>query len=276
MVEAVAARQLPGCEEAIEKLDAEEVVRALEGLMKVEKVSRKKGGYELVYLYTPDEFTRKRLKVRLEVERGGGELVVRGRGAINLELVVRCEPGGGAAAAVTVHKGERYVSREALERIAEAVLDALAAHAPPAPAPTPAAPTPAPEVASPAAAEGLEERRPCEVRLFTAGLPVDEELSRRIPGELHMHANVAGTVVEEGRASVDDLDLSIYRDGFDVRIAMGDLLVETVRTGSSVGIHLRDTASGRELYGRDALREATERICRPGNRVYYIVIRVPL
>ena len=268
MVEAAAAARIPGCREAVEKLRVEDVVDALRRLMSVEKVAVKGSRVELTYLYTPDEFTRKRLRVKLEVERGEGRLVARGKGSLGLELVVECS-GDEAAVALTVYKGEKYIGKEMLEDVVKSIVERLKSLAPQPPAPPAPAPA-APAAATPAAERGGE--LPCTVRLITAGLPVDEALSRRIPGEIHDHANVAGRVVEEGEAPSDLLDLSMYRDGYDVRLAWGENMLESYRAGGRVGVYMRSPTG--ESYGEAAVAQASRELCRGRIRVFYMVIRV--
>ena len=265
-MEAVAAARIPGCREALGRLRDADVFEALRGLMDVEKVAEKKGGVEITYLYTPDEFTRKRLRVRFEVERGDEGLVVRGKGGLTLELTIRCNDDE-AAVAAAVYKGEKYVDRRRLEGVVSTLLEKMKRLAP--------RPREQPTLVRPSAARqarGGGGRRECIERLITAGLAVDEELSRRIPREIHAHANVAGRVVEEGEAPTDLLDLSMYRDGFDVRIAWSDRLLETYRGGGRVGVYLR--APGAERYGRDAVEEAADELCGGRIRVFYMVLRL--
>ncbi len=266
MVEAVVAARIPGCKKAVEKLRVEDIVDALRNLMGVEKIAVKDDKIELTYLYVPDEFTRKRLRVKLEVERSEGRLVVRGKGGLGLELVIECSDGDEAAAALTVYKGERYVEGRALKEVVGSIVEKLKGLAS---QPFPALHA-APEVAVLTAERSGE--KPCIARLITAGLRIDEELSRRIPREIHDHANVAGRVVEEGEAPSDLLDLSMYRDGYDIRLAWGENMLESYRAGGSVGVYLRSPTG--ELYGEAAVARVSGELCGSRIRLFYMVIKV--
>ncbi len=304
---ATARRTIPGCSQALEGLGLLELVERLK-ILQVDRVTERRGRVEVVYLYTPDEFTKKRLKVRYELHHAPGRLAVRGTGALDLELTVTCR-GDEAEASIEVKgKGERYIEQPSLEEALASLLDLIASRAPPPPAPTPMptpAPAPAPAPAAPAPAAATAEAPPaptpapapaptpaptppaeapveaatveldCVGKLVTAGLPVDEELSRQVRSVYHAQASLSGVLEEDGRALSTQLDLSTYRGNHVVRILAGRFYVEAVRLGDRVGVYARDEEAGVEAYGSEALSMVEERLCREPVRVTYMVIRLP-
>ncbi len=152
---------------------------------------------------------------------------------------------------------------------------------PPTAAPAPAAAAPAaPLAAAPAGqqvqAPGFEgmsmESYMCMVRLITAGFPVDDELSRRIPVE-YSHRIRTLPIVANGYDPVERIDLLRYDDAdYLIRLVSGDVVVDVVRMAGRVGVYYRD--GSREAYGVEAARLAAEQLCRPGRRIAYTVARL--
>ncbi|HIP65736.1 MAG TPA: hypothetical protein EYH08_04320 [Pyrodictium sp.] len=282
MVELVETKAVPACRETLKKITRDEIYELfLRQLMEVEKYTVKRDKLEVVYAYSPDEFTKKRIKLKLEYKEEENEIVVRGKGGINVELVVRCSREDEVVARLTVYgKAEKYVERKQVENFMKKLLELVESKAPvvvraeiPAER-LPAIPAPTPIEAAPVA---LEERKPdCVTRLFTAGLAVDEEISRNIPSNYHPAASTAGRLVEDGTASVDILDFSMYTTNHDIRIVCGDIFVESVRLGGEkVGVYYRNYATNEEAFGETAVEKARDRICREGVEVSYLVIELP-
>ncbi len=276
MVEVLEAGRVPGCREALRKLTLSDLARALQEVLKPEKLEEKKGELRLTYVWRPDEFTKKRLKAKARiVEEPGERLVYRVTGGLDMEIVARCIRDDEAVVAVAAHgKTEKMLEEKTLRWIARKLLERMASTAPPAaPAPPPpaAAPTPTP-VAAPAAPAAAQ--RDCIERLVTAGLPVDEELSRRIKEYIHAEASVSGRLVDEGTGPQEEIDLSKYSDGYDVRIIEGYNFVESVRWRGRVGVYYRNEAGRIEAFGEEAVRHARGTVCRRGVRVTYLVLRL--
>ncbi len=154
----------------------------------------------------------------------------------------------------------------------------------PTPAPVAAAqPATLPPTAAPAPAgqqqvqapgfEGMSmESYMCMVRLITAGFPVDDELSRRIPVE-YSHRIRTLPIVANGYDPVERIDLLRYDDAdYLIRLVSGDVVVDVVRMAGRVGVYYRDRS--REAYGVEAARLAAEQLCRPGRRIAYTVARL--
>ena len=119
--------------------------------------------------------------------------------------------------------------------------------------------------------EGLSVTE-CMAKLITAGLPVDEELSRKIPFEYAPKFSLS-PLVEMGEAQVSKLDLSKYRDGFMVRLSSGGARLDSLRLGGKVGVYLK--VNGAEHLGSEAVWRAVNVYCTdPGKKVFYIVVRV--
>ncbi len=127
MVEHVVVKPLQTCREAVEILDLVDVIRATEGLLQgVDSVSIGKDRATVVYIWRPDEFTKKRIKVKLKMRRRSGSVEIEARGGFDMDIVITCTETGEAAVVVTVHgKGEKYVSEEALRRVAESIYEVL-------------------------------------------------------------------------------------------------------------------------------------------------------
>jgi len=283
VVEFVETKAVPACQETLKKITRDEIYELfLQQFMEVEKYSVKKDKLEVVYVYSPDEFTRKRIKLKVEYKEGENEIVVRGKGSINVELVVRCSRDDEAVAGLTIYgKAEKYVERRQVENFIKKLLELIESKAPviaqaAIPAEKPAA-TPAPTTPIEAAPAVLEEQKPdCVTRLFTAGLVVDEDISRNIPSNYHLAASSAGRLIEDGTASVDVLDFSMYTTNHDIRITYGDIFVESVRLGGEkVGVYYRNYATNEEAFGKTAVEKAKDRICREGVEVSYLVIELP-
>ncbi len=121
--------------------------------------------------------------------------------------------------------------------------------------------------------EGMSvESYMCMVKLITAGFPVDDALSRRIPVE-YSHRIRTLPVVVNGYDPVERIDLLRYDDAdYLIRLVSGDVVVDVVRTAGRVGVYYRD--GSREAYGVEAARLAAEQLCRPGRRVAYTVARL--
>ncbi len=288
--EAVERRRVRDCSRVVATIAPMELVEKL-NILPVDHVTEKKGRIEIVYLYTPDEFTKKRLKVRIEASREEGRLALRGRGALNMDLLLECRDDELIATIAVVGKGERYVTaeklREAITSIVELIEERaprpVAPLAPPARVeearPAEARPTPVAVEARPVEAEASRaeaEAKPltCVDRLATAGLDVDEELSRMVRS-YHLQASLRGSLVEDGRSSSLRLDLSKYREGFNVRVVAPGFYLETVRVNGRVGVYVRDEEAGVEAYGSKALELVEDRLCSEDKTVTYMVIRLP-
>jgi len=278
VVELVEAKTIPACREALEKVTEDNIYELFRQFMKVEKYGVKKGRLEIVYVHRLNEFTKKRIKLKLECEKRENEIVVRGKGDINVELVVKCSREDEVAVGLTVYgKAEKYVERRQVEEFVKKLLELVESKAPKAvkAAPTPVE-TPPPTPTAPAIPATPEKRElDCVTRLFTAGLTVDENLSRNIPTNYHPTASTSGRLVEDGTRSVDILDLSMYKSNYDIRIVYGDVFVESVRVGGKVGIYYRNYATNEEAFGEAAIEKAKDRICREGVEVSYLVIELP-
>lgn len=282
MVEHVEAKTVPACREALEKITEDDIYELFKQFMKVEKYGVKKGRLEIVYVHRLNEFTKKRIKLKLKCERRRDEIIVQGEGNINVELIVKCSGENEVAVGLTVYgKAEKYVERKKVEEFVKRLLELVESKAPkavqvaPTPAETPATqPTPtAPVRAAPPTPEKRE--LDCVTRLLTAGLEVDESLSKSIPTDYHLSASTSGRLVEDGTASVDALDLSMYKSNHDIRIVCGDILVESVRVGGKVGVYYRNYATNDEAFGKAAIEKAKDRICKEGVEVSYLVIELP-
>jgi hypothetical protein len=132
----------------------------------------------------------------------------------------------------------------------------------------------------PAGVEALPEEKAaggvsvteCMARLITAGLPVDEELSRRIPFEYSPKLSLS-PLVEMGESTVGKLDLSKYTDGYMVRLTSGGARLDSLRLGGKIGVYLK--VDGSEHLGSEAVWRAVNVYCSdPGKKVFYIVVRV--
>ena len=167
---------------------------------------------------------------------------------------------------------------------------AVVAAAAPAPAPQPLQPAtpaaalqqplpPAPAAAAPQQPPGqavLDERLrrlQCAARIVTAGFPLDEELSRRIPSEYSPRFR-RGQLVDSGEGAPDQVNLIQYDDAdYVIRVFTGDLKADIVRLASgAVGVYLK--GPGGESYGEEALERLLDALCRPGARMLYWVVRV--
>lgn len=289
MVELVETKAVHACREALEKITQDDIYNLFQQFMEVEKYSVKKGRLEIVYVHHPDEFTKKRIKLKLEYKRNNSEVIIQGKGDLNIELVMRCSREDEIAIGLTIYgKAEKYVERKKAEEFLQKLLSLVESKAPPKPqeltittptiTPTPA-PTPAAPVTPPIQATPLvsEQRKPdCVTRLLTAGLIVDEDISKDIPSNYHLTASTAGRLIEEGTASVDTLDLSMYTTNHDIRIVHGNIFVESVRLGGErVGVYYRNYATNEEAFGKTAVEKARDRICREGIEVTYLVIELP-
>lgn len=113
----------------------------------------------------------------------------------------------------------------------------------------------------------------CVEKLFTAGLTLDEELSRMIPIDYHYRARF-GRLVEDGRADPFATDLTAYRDGYVVRFVAGDHFIESVRVDGRAGIYYRNDSTGETLTGSEALARAEEALCKSSARATYVVIKI--
>jgi len=278
VVEFVETKTIPACKETLEKITENDIHELFRQLMRVEKYGVKKGKLEIVYVHRLNEFTKKRIKLRLEHQRSGNEIVVRGKGDINVELVIRCSRDNEVAIGFTVYgKAEKYIARKQVEDFVKKLLELIESKAPKitptVPVETPS--TPQTPVAL-ARATPKKQKLDCETRLFTAGLTVDENLSKDIPVNYHPMASTSGRLIEDGVASVDILDFSMYVTNHDIRIIYGNTLVESVRLrGERVGIYYRNYAINEEAFGKEALEKAKERICREGVEISYLVIELP-
>ncbi|ABM81294.1 hypothetical protein [Hyperthermus butylicus] len=124
---------------------------------------------------------------------------------------------------------------------------------------------------APGAASGFSVSE-CMARLLTAGLPIDEELSGRIPLEYSPKLPTS-ELVEMGEAPLGKLDFSRYTDGYMVRLADESVRIDSVRLGGRVGLYLR--SGGGEYLGTEALWRAIQEFCvDPEKKVIYIVVRV--
>jgi len=281
LVELVEAKTVPACREALEKITENDIYELFRQFIKVEKYSVKRGRLEIVYVHRLNEFTKKRIKLKLECEKKRSEIIARGKGDINVELVVKCSREDEVAIGLTVYgKAEKYIGRKQVEEFVKKLLELVESKAPkiarvtPTPSETPAAPS-TPTASAIATVVPGKRELDCVTRLFTAGLKVDENLSRNIPINYHPMASTSGRLVEDGTASVDVLDLSMYKSNHDIRIVCGDIFVESVRVGEKVGVYYRNYATNEEAFGEAAVEKARDRICRKGVEVSYLVIELP-
>lgn len=98
-----------------------------------------------------------------------------------------------------------------------------------------------------------KQKSDCVTRLLTAGLVVDEGISGDIPGNYHLMASTAGRLIEDGTASIDILDFSMYVTNHDIRIVYGDVFVKSVRLGGErVSVYYRNYATNEEAFGKTA------------------------
>ena len=282
VVEFVEAKTIPACREVLKKITRDDIYELFRRFMEVEKYSVKKDRLEIVYVCSPDEFTRKRIKLKLEYKEEENEIIVRGKGSINVELIVRCSRDDEVLAGLTIYgKAEKYVGRKQVENFMKKLLELVESKAPvavqaaiPTEAPSTIPVSVAPVEGTPITSE--KQRLDCVTRLFTAGLVVDEDISRDIPNNYHLTAGTAGRLIEDGTASVDVLDFSMYVTNHDVRIVHGDIFVESVRLGGEkVGVYYCNHATNEEAFGETAVEKARDRICRKGVEVSYLVIELP-
>jgi hypothetical protein len=140
--------------------------------------------------------------------------------------------------------------------------------------------TPPPPPPEEAAAKPLQEEAAapetsvteCVARLITAGLPVDEELSRKVPFEYSPKLSLS-ILVEMGEAPAGKLDLSKYTDGYLVRLASKGAKLDSLRLGGKVGVYLR--VNGSQYLGSEAVWKAIDIYCgEPERKIFYIVVRV--
>jgi len=275
-METVVTGKIPRCSDALAALGPEDIARLLSRIFSIDSIRYRDDGIEVVYVYRPDEFTRKRLRTAIRVaSRSNDQVVFEARGALNADIVLRCR-GDEAIAAVAVHgKAEKLITRQQLEEIAKRVIAALEEKAPrqreeAAPTATAAHQQLPAEAAAPQAPHGFTESL-CIVEAITAGFPVDEELSRQVEVE---YSPRLGTLpyVTGGVDFIERLDLVRYDDGYALRLVHEDTTVDVVRAGGRVGVYYQGP-EGR-AYGEDAVRLAAEKLCRPGTRVAYTVVRI--
>lgn len=131
----------------------------------------------------------------------------------------------------------------------------------------------APAAAAPAAPGGSAVNPAlCMVRMITAGFPIDEELSRRVPTEYSPRLRGL-PVVAHGYEEATRVNLLEYDDAdYLIRLVSGDTRVDVARIGGRVGVYYR--GPGGEAYGAEAASKAVEDLCRPGRRVAYTVARL--
>ncbi len=131
---------------------------------------------------------------------------------------------------------------------------------------------PAPPPAAPTAAPAEEDLAACIVRLITAGFPVDEELSRRVPVEYSPRLRTL-PVAAHGYEPSEQVNLLEYDDAdYLIRLVSGDVRVDVVRLGGRVGVYYKGPDG--EAYGAEAARKAAEQLCRRGRRIAYTVARL--
>ncbi len=128
MVEHIVVKPFPQCRRALEIIDLIDIIRATESLLNgIDSISVIGGDKALVvYIWRPDEFTKKRIKTKLAMRRADGRIEIRARGALDMDILVTCTDNGEAAIAVAVYgKGEKYISEEALKRVADKIYETL-------------------------------------------------------------------------------------------------------------------------------------------------------
>jgi len=147
--------------------------------------------------------------------------------------------------------------------------------APQPPQPQPAVPPPAAAAPPPPAAAGAGQApnpAMCMVRMITAGFPIDEELSRRVPSEYSPRLRGL-PLAAHGYEEATRVNLVEYDDAdYLIRLVSGDTRVDVARVGGRVGVYYRGPRG--EAYGAEAARMAVGDLCRPGRRVAYTVARL--
>jgi len=267
VVEIVAARQAPGCKEALKRVGLEKILEAVFAPLRLASLARRGDKLVVTLLYQPDEFTKKRFKLRFVERLEDDRLVARGKGDANVEIVGECR-GGELVLAVSVHgRVEKLIDEDRAAKNLEHVIEELL----PAPMPPMAPPVQTPSLKPLALSTAGTES--CVVRLLSGGLVYDESLSQAIKTHYHSEANTAGRVVEEGREMQELIDTRRYLDGFDIRYTIGADIVEVVRMNGKYGVCIY-TARGVEC-GGGALEKAVRELCSAGEPIDYMVIELP-
>jgi len=174
-------------------------------------------------------------------------------------------PAAGAALAAPVAAGTVAASPAGAPAAASQVPVA-------APQPSPPAAVAAPQAAAQPPAGGEVDLAACIVRLITAGFPVDDELSRRVPSEFSPRLRSL-PVAAHGYEPSERVNLIMFDDAdYLIRLVSGDVRVDVVRLGGRVGVYYRGPEG--EAYGDEAARLAAEKLCVPGRRIAYTVARL--
>ncbi len=116
----------------------------------------------------------------------------------------------------------------------------------------------------------------CITRLVTAGLPVDEDLSREVPLKYSPLLRQGGKrIVEYSSGEAEAIDLSKYRDAnYIIRLFFSDSKVDIVRLPSEgkVGIYYKGPDG--EIYGVKAIEKIAAILCSSNNKlklVYWVI-----
>ena len=283
MPSSIARREVSSCREALAKTTILELVNMLK-ILPVERITQKRKHIEIIYVYRPDEFTRRRIKVKAETEKAPELINIRTKGALEITLTVECASENELIVTLIVGgKAEHYIDEKKVKEIADKIADLIASRSPPAPKPTPPPPVAAAAAAAATAAKAAKamtapmtgtSMSDCVERLITAGLRLDEILSKQIPSIYHPHASASGVLVAEGRGNSRALDLREYKDGYDIRLTSGNIFIEIVRLGGRVGVYYNDYNTGEELTGSAAIRRIEETICKEERPLTYLVLKM--
>jgi hydrogenase maturation factor len=116
----------------------------------------------------------------------------------------------------------------------------------------------------------------CIARLVTAGLAVDEDLSREVPLKYSPLLRRGGKrIVEYSSGEAEAIDLSKYRDAnYIIRLFFSDSKVDIVRLPSEgkVGIYYKGPDG--EIYGIKAIEKIVAMLCDSNNKlklVYWVI-----